>query len=179
MNIGIFGGSFDPIHEAHLHIAQCFAEQCNLDKCLFIPANISPFKLNNTDAMFTAEQRMAMIEEAVAGNNHFEICDYELKNTEISYTIDTLNFVKNKYMNLNLFLLIGTDQAIEFNKWKDYRGILEMAQLVIAKRVGSCTNNEKKIINSILYPHIPIWLNHNMMPISSTAIRNQIRNKNG
>jgi nicotinate-nucleotide adenylyltransferase len=88
MRIGLFGGSFDPVHCGHLLLAECCREQCRLDAVWFLPAARPPHKQNQE--LTPAEHRIAMLELAVAGNPAFSVCRYETQRDGISYTVDTL-----------------------------------------------------------------------------------------
>jgi len=131
--IGIYGGTFDPIHLGHLIIAQCFVEQFSLDKCYFVPAKISPFKIEQ-NLTFSDAERIKMIELSIKENPNFAIDTYEIENTDISYTINTIRYFRSKYPLSELFLLIGYDQAINFDKWKNSELIKNLANIVVARR---------------------------------------------
>ena len=173
-NIGLFGGTFDPIHYGHLEIAKCFLEKCNLEKCIFIPAKVSPFKTEE-ERMFSDEERFEQVKKAIKDNAQFEISDYEIFNdkNEVSYSIDTIRFFHNKFKKANLFFLIGTDQALHFEKWKDYSEILKLVRIAIANRPEKITLEEKNYINKI-FNNSAIWLDNDIFPITSTEIRERI-----
>jgi len=168
--IGIYGGTFDPIHLGHLIIAQCFVEQFSLDKCFFVPAKISPFKTDQTTT-FSDEERTMMIELSIQGNPLFSVETYELSTAEISYTINTVNYFKEKYPNSELYLLIGYDQAINFDKWKESAKIKEITKVVVARRIV----NHKEYTDN--FPNNFIALNNPIISISSTYLRKRILEK--
>lgn len=176
--IGIFGGSFNPVHNTHINIALTFVNQLNLSKCLLIPTNISPFKLESKDSnFFTVEQRLDMLNLAIKNIPKLEIDDYEIKRQEISYTYKTIKYLEQKYPNDVLYLLIGTDQAINLKKWRKWDYILEKVQLCIVERanVQSDLNN---LNNELKYREkIPIIINFPKNSISSTLIRQLIKEK--
>lgn len=173
MKIGIFGGTFDPIHLAHLIIAQTTIDELHLDKVIFIPAKISPLKIN-TPPLFSDTQRLEMIKLATQDNNKFEVSDFEIISTEISYTYITIQHFHQKYLNDSLFLIIGEDSFMEFNKWKNYQEILDKTQIVVYPRkskniiIPEYLNNFKDKI---------IILNAPIIEISSTLIREKIHQK--
>lgn len=173
-NIGIFGGSFEPIHLAHLIIADLLIEKYELSKCILIPTHKSPFKINETsDKLFTDELRLKLLELSTEDNPKFVIEKFEIERNEVSYTIDTLNYLKRKYLNTNFFLLIGNDQAESFHKWKDWEKIIENAQVVVANRKSKL--QVQKYDFEILKPNIKIeYLNNPIIDISGTEIRNRI-----
>ncbi|MCE5304624.1 MAG: nicotinate (nicotinamide) nucleotide adenylyltransferase [Chloroherpetonaceae bacterium] len=175
MKIGIYGGSFDPIHIGHLIIVERFIEILNLNKCLFIPSYISPFKAEE-NANISAETRLEMLKLATESNPAFEIEDYEINRREISYTIDTLLYLQSKYPDSELFLLIGSDQARDFHKWKNFQDIMSIANICIAKRI---LNYDVNIFPFELYLNQKskqiIKLNTPIIEISSTEIRERIK----
>ncbi len=129
--IGIFGGSFNPVHKGHVLIAEGFIKEFGLDLLYVIPNNISPFKNIIT---VSGEDRIEMLKIAFSGNNKIVIGDIELKRGGRSYTCDTIAEIKNFHKDSQLFLLIGDDLAEGFTKWKNFRFILDNARLVVAAR---------------------------------------------
>lgn len=166
-NIGIFGGTFDPFHIGHLTIVKCFIELCSLDKCFIVPAKCSPFKIDKNN-FYDDAKRIKTIEEHIKGIDKLQISLYEINNSiSISYTIDTVNYYKKEYTAANIFLLIGDDAAVHFNKWKDYRMILDIAKIVIANRTE---HNDKEALEKIFINGY-IELNNPLINISSSDIR--------
>ncbi len=169
MKTGIFGGSFNPVHNGHLKIALDFKDKFELDRVLFIPNNISPFKIV-LDDLAPAKHRLKMLEIVLKDYPSFEIEDFEIKRTGISYTSDTIRYLKQKYPQDKFMLLIGTDQASSFHKWKDFDYILRELVVVIANRNSNvppaelppALNNAPK-------------LNNELINISSSEIRDRIR----
>ena len=178
-NLGLFGGTFDPIHYGHLGIAELFLEKCNLEKCIFIPAKVSPFKIQNKDVLYSSNERFNLIKKAIAYNPKFEISDFEINNeNEISYSINTIRYFYSKYSNYKLFFLIGTDQALNFNKWKEYDNILKIVQVVIANRPEEISEAERKIIDDI-FENKEIWLNNKIFSVTATEIRKKLKMNGG
>lgn len=181
--IGIMGGTFNPVHSGHLSIALHFKEQMKLDKVIFVPANISPFKTNSVDqadpvAMKAFDDmtahRIEMLKLALADYPDFSVDQYETQKGGISYSINTVRYFKSKYIFSILNLLIGDDQAREFVKWKDWKEIMNLAQLCIAKR--SPNNHDphfKDHIEKLLHEagRKFFWINNELIPISSEKIR--------
>ena len=130
--IGIFGGSFNPIHTAHLMIAEAARDQFELDEFIFVPTGHAPHKTfhGEKDQLFRKE----MLNLAVAGNEHFSVCDYELNRTEISYTWETLKHFREIYPDATLYFLIGEDSMFDFETWKHPEIICENAHLLVALR---------------------------------------------
>ena len=131
--VGIFGGTFDPIHLGHLITAQSVKEIRNLDKIIFIPAYISPHK---TDAKPSSpEDRLNMIKIAVDGIPFFDCSDIEVNKGGISYTIDTLMELKKYYDKIEF--IIGYDNIFTFHTWKEPDEIFKLADVIVLKRKSS------------------------------------------
>ena len=130
--IGIFGGSFDPIHVGHLMLAQAALERFRLDKVLFMPAKLSPFKQKLT--MTKAETRYHMVELAVADNPSFGVSDLELNRPEPSYTIDTVRILKDEYPGVKIFFIAGADSVMELEGWMTFEELLREVTFLAAYR---------------------------------------------
>ncbi len=131
--VGIFGGTFDPIHHGHLITAQSVREIRDLDKIIFIPSFISPHKADVNSA--SPEHRMSMLKLAVDGIDFFEVSDYEILKEGISYTIDTLKEFKKKYDELEF--IIGYDNIFKFHTWKEPDEIMKLTKVLVLKRKSS------------------------------------------
>lgn len=131
--VGIFGGTFDPIHNGHLITAQSVKEIRNLDKIIFIPAYISPHKQHAKAS--SPEHRLNMLRMAIDDIPFFECSDFEIKQHTISYTIDTLKEYKKYYDEIDL--IIGYDNIFQFHTWKDPDEIFKLANVVVLKRKSS------------------------------------------
>jgi nicotinate-nucleotide adenylyltransferase len=132
MRIGVFGGTFDPIHVGHLAIAQAALDTADLDRVVFVPARRSPLKSRGPAA--TEEDRLAMLEAAVKGEPRFSVSRAELDRPEPSYTVDTLEALKGEG---DLFLILGSDALAELAKWRSPERIRELASLLVARRPGA------------------------------------------
>jgi len=167
--IGIFGGTFNPVHNAHIEMATRFIEQLNLDICYFVPTYITPFKIDNQNEITTTiEHRLKMLEFAVGKIEKSKISLYEIEKKGISYTFETVLYFSDKYPQSEIFVLIGGDQAAKFHLWKDYETILSKAQLCIAPRKN---NTELDFI----IKQTPIQIEMPTINISSTDIKEAIR----
>jgi nicotinate-nucleotide adenylyltransferase len=177
MNIGIIGGSYNPPHIAHLIIADRFTEQMALDRTFFVPAYRSPFKLGD-DAMenTSSEQRLAMMRAAIESHPQFEVETVELEREEISYTINTVMYVEERFPKATLHLLVGGDQAAAFTKWKDWQEILKRVQLCIARRPYTISPEVERAIafHLSLGDKSPRWIEAPILAISSTEIRQRV-----
>jgi nicotinate-nucleotide adenylyltransferase len=131
--VGIFGGTFDPIHLGHLITAQSVREIRNLDKIIFIPAFISPHKSDVKTS--SAEDRLNMIKLAIDGIPFFDYSDIEIKKGGVSYTIDTLKELKKIYDEMEF--IIGYDNIFTFHTWKEPDEIMKLAKIIVLKRKSS------------------------------------------
>lgn len=176
--IGIFGGSFNPPHLGHTGIVNHFIENLNLDFCIVIPAYISPFK---NDEMINPESNslhiLNMVKLAFSKYKKIVVSDYELNKKGISYTYETLKHFKLEYIDSEIYLLIGTDQALLFKKWKNWEWILDNTQLVIVNREDELSIDDLNVINENLSRNgkQPIILNSPAYIVSSRIIRSKIQ----
>ena len=131
MKIGILGGTFNPPHIGHIVLAKEIYEKLELDKILLIPTNIPPHK---EDEGVSADIRLNMIKLAAKGQKAFEVTDIELKRGGISYTIDTVNKLKEVYSKDELYLIVGSDLANDFSSWKDFDQLSNLVKIVVAQR---------------------------------------------
>jgi len=178
MNIGIMGGSFNPIHSGHIIFADAFRRQCSLDSCYLVPASISPFKLTEKNADDIHRVHMLLLACEELQNTY--VSTIELERGGISYTFDTIREFKNMFPNDKLFLLIGEDQAIQFTKWKDWQEIVANVQLCIVARnlheVNRVSIDDTLSVDNAYTK--PIWLDIPVIDISSSLIRSHIEHGN-
>ena len=133
--IAVFGGSFDPIHNGHLLIAQKVLELDKADEVLFVPALLPPHKMNRLVA--TPEQRLEMIKLALGDNAKFSVTDVELQRAGApSYTFDTMSILKQIYSDCELFLLIGMDSLVGLNSWYRATELVTRGKFIIYPRPG-------------------------------------------
>lgn len=133
MNIGIFGGSFNPIHIGHLIAAEEVFHQRGLSKILFVPTGISPHK--EEGGLIAPVHRYQMIKEAIGDNEHFEISDVEIKRPGRSYTIDTIRVFREMYGEKSrLYLIVGTDMINDISTWKDVDILSRMCSFIVINR---------------------------------------------
>lgn len=135
MRIGILGGTFNPIHLAHLRIAEEVREVCALDRILFIPAALPPHKNVAEDVPFA--HRLAMVELAVSDNRHFGVSDLEGKREGKSYSVHTLEILRRENPANEYFFIVGMDSFRDITSWKEYRRLFALAHIVVAARPGS------------------------------------------
>jgi nicotinate-nucleotide adenylyltransferase len=134
--VGLFGGSFDPVHKAHLSLARCALEQLDLDQLLWLPAGRPWQKLQGeaSRGLASPAHRRAMVELMIAGEPRFAVDDSELERDGASYTIDTVRARQAAHPGEQLFLLIGQDQYARLHTWRDWPALLERVTLAVAAR---------------------------------------------
>jgi nicotinate-nucleotide adenylyltransferase len=134
MKLGIFGGSFDPVHLGHLLVARVAVEELGLDKIYFVPAAQSPFKPENKPA--PAAVRLQLLRLALAGKTDCEIDEQEIHRGGISYTVDTLRDYAQRFSSVKLFYLIGADNVAKLNEWREPAELARLAEFVAIPRPG-------------------------------------------
>ena len=132
--IGIFGGSFDPVHLGHLLVAQAAVEELGLDRLFFVPAAQSPFKPENKPA--PAAVRLQLLRLALAGKTDCEIDEQEIRRGGVSYTVDTLRDYSQRFPGAKMFWLIGADNAAKLNEWREPAELARLADFVAIPRPG-------------------------------------------
>lgn len=176
MRLGIFGGSFDPVHYGHLLLADSCREQCNLDRVLLIPAAVAPHKRN--DAVADAKHRVAMLELAIAGDEGLHVDTTEIDRGGVSYTVDTLAAVAEKHSEDELFLLVGADTLNDLPSWREPRRVCELALPVAVTRAGSPPPDYQALAGVATAERVAAMRDcHVEMPLielSSTDLRNRV-----
>lgn len=174
--LGILGGTFDPIHLGHLHMAEAVYASLELEKIIFIPAFVPPHKIGLDYA--PAADRYAMTKLAVEAYPHFSVSDMELKRNGVSYTIDTLRELHAQQPDKHLYFIIGADSVVQLHTWNSIYEMLDLATFVAAGRPGYAGVRDEVVRNlgaeaakKIILLHTPEY------DISSTVIRSRIREK--
>lgn len=134
MKIGLFGGSFDPVHLGHLLVARAAREELGLTRIFFIPAAQSPFK--PAAHASPAPLRLQMLRLALAGDTAAEIDDQEIRRGGVSFTIDTVRQYKKDWPEAELFYLIGADQLPHLGKWRDSTELARLVEFIVIPRPG-------------------------------------------
>lgn len=165
-SVGILGGTFDPVHHGHLITALSILEKRELDKIIFIPCYISPHKQEQKSSK--GEDRLNMLNSALENIEMFETSDYELKKGGVSYTYDTLLELNKKYRHMEL--IIGFDNLIDFDTWKNPEGILNLAKVLVMSR-----KVDDKSIQMNEYFNNTIFVETSTIEISSTEIRERVK----
>jgi len=174
--IGLYGGSFDPIHIGHLNLAIQISEACQLDEVWFCPAQSNPFKQDSITVPIVHRHRM--VKDALADFPHFKVIDIEANSPGPSYTIHTLLELLKKNEKEPLFselsLIIGDDNLSSFHKWHQAEEIVKLVPIYVGSRLGALTNIPKStpFIESALRKGL---IQTKIFDISATEIRNRIQ----
>jgi nicotinate-nucleotide adenylyltransferase len=139
MRLGLFGGSFDPVHYGHLLLAECCREQCRLDEVWFLPAATPPHKQSRV--LTPAMQRFEMLELAVGGQEAFKVSRIEVERGGVSYTVDTLDELSRQQPARQLFFLLGADSLDDLPRWREPERICQLAVPVVVSRPGAPAPN--------------------------------------
>lgn len=173
MKIGLFGGTFDPIHIGHMILMENVINNLDLDKIYVLPNSNPPHKLENKKTALNL--RLKMVNEAIKDNPKLEINDYDYRDNEIHYTFNTINYFKKSYPNDEFFFIMGEDSFLDIEKWKNYKEILK-ENLIIFKRYSSKNFSLISKINQVRKYNKNIYLIDNIaLDISSTLIRNLVK----
>ena len=169
-NIGLFFGSFNPIHSGHLAVAEFFAQNTSSDEVWLVVSPKSPFKEKNT--LMENHHRLAMVQLAIEDKSNLKACAEEFDLPSPNYTINTLNHLKKKYPEHQFTLLMGQDNMAYFDRWKEHDQILDQFHLFVYPR------SQSDKIPSRLLKHPKInYFNASLLEVSATEIRNAIKNK--
>lgn len=174
--IALLGGTFDPVHIGHLHIACEILEHFRLNKVLFCPAFTSPFKMNDENVA-SPSHRLEMTKLAIEGYDQFSVLDYEINQASVSYTIDTLEYLKKERPDDEYYLILGEDVLKTFFDWKRPEDILKLASILTASRDGVLKKNETKIPKEYLEEIEKGFCKIHKFELSSTYIRERIQKK--
>ena len=164
--IGLFGGSFDPVHLGHLLVAQAAREELHLARLFFIPAAQSPFKPES--APTPAPERLRLLRLALAGKTWCELDEQEIQRGRISYTIDTVRDYAGRAPNAQLYYLIGADHLPQLPKWRAAEELARLVEFVAIPRPGQAQT-------PFPAPFRGRWLNGFPLGISSSQIRGRVR----
>jgi nicotinate-nucleotide adenylyltransferase len=168
MKVGLFFGSFNPIHVGHMVLANYMLEFTDLDRIWFVISPQNPLK--NKSSLLHERYRLQMVQLATENNNKFKASDAEFKLSQPSYTVNTLAYLKEKHPKNQFVLIMGGDNLTTFHKWKNYEEILKYHEIYVYPRPGSPEAELSK------YTNVKI-VNAPHMEISSTMIRNSIKEK--
>lgn len=168
MHIGLFFGSFNPIHIGHMAIANYMVEFTDMDQLWFVVSPHNPLK--EKKSLLSQQQRLYMVNVAVEDYPKFKSSNIEFDLPQPSYTVNTLAHLKEKYPQHTFSLIIGQDNLVTFDKWKNYEEILKQFKLYVYPR-PNCVASKFDAHPNVIFTKAP------MMDISSTFIRNAVKEK--
>jgi nicotinate-nucleotide adenylyltransferase len=176
MRLGIFGGSFDPVHRGHLVLANCCLEQAKLDALWFVPAASQPLKPSGPIA--SDEHRLAMLNFAADTQPEFQVSTVELDRGGISYTAETLEAIRQQLPEAELFFPMGADSLADLPRWHRTADVCQMAVPLVVHRAGSSQPDFDALATLVPTERLEL-IRHSQIempatPISSTQIRQQI-----
>lgn len=180
MRIAVFGGSFNPPHIGHVEAAKAAMQELKADKLIIVPAARPPHKAQE-ECSPEPEKRFSLSMLTFGAIPGVEVSDIEIRRQGISYTIDTLTELKDMYPEAELVLLMGADMFLSFETWKDYRHIIELAELAVFSR-GNDENEEIHMaINRYTaeYNAVIFYINFAPIKISSTELRTKLADRDG
>jgi nicotinate-nucleotide adenylyltransferase len=166
MKIGLFGGSFNPVHIGHLLVAQAAIEELGLEKLFFIPAAQSPFKPENK--MAPDSIRLQLLRLALAGKTNCEIDEQEIERGGISYSIETLRDYAKRFPASELFYLIGADNISKLNEWREANELAKLAEFIAIPRSCESVVEFPKLFRGRILKGFPV-------EISSSQIRARVK----
>lgn len=167
MEIGLFGGTFDPPHLAHLIIAETVCDQFGLDQILWMPSGQPPHKTGGE--LTPAASRLAMTRLAIRDNEAFAVSTLEMERDGPSYTVDTLRVLQDRHPNASFALIIGGDSLADFHTWHRPEEIASRAPLIVYDRPQATPPESERLVQEARFAEAP------RLAISSTGIRNRCR----
>ena len=176
MRLGIFGGTFDPVHLGHLLLAETARDECELDRVVFVPAGIPPNKLNRS---FSAgEHRYEMLCRTVEPYANLEVSRFEIDHPEISYTVRTVRHFQALYPDATLFLIVGSETLADIPRWHETRQLCQLVSIIVAWRAGM-PEPDFAPFSSLVSSHILTQWKSQVIPmpkieLSATEIRRRV-----
>jgi nicotinate-nucleotide adenylyltransferase len=187
--IGLFGGTFNPIHLGHLRGAEQIREAFGLQEVIFIPAALPPHKV--TEKIIEAQHRLEMVKRAIQKNPYFSASDVELRRSGKSYSIDTIRYFRERHQSSLFFFILGRDAFVEIETWKEYQHLFSLCNFIVMTRPGFQKNSSPSPLPESLIPAFrydekaEAWVHSSgytlffkeitFLDISSTKVRETIR----
>lgn len=172
MTIGIYGGTFSPIHYGHINAVHAFFDQCNLNHLYIVPAAIPPHKyIDDSDK---PDIRYKMVQLTFENDNNITVSDFEIKSKSLSYTVNTLKYFKEQ-TRADLIFLCGADMFVTLDKWHKADEIFSLARIAYVNR-GNINLDDKINYYKSKYNADTISINMSVVDISSTTLRDMISN---
>jgi nicotinate-nucleotide adenylyltransferase len=174
MRVGVLGGTFDPVHYGHLLLAQDAMRAASLDRVLFMPAHIQPFK---QDVRVSGDaHRIAMLRLAVAGNDAFDVTEVETSHEGVSYTIDSLRRLRSEYSDSVFYFIVGVDMFLSLRKWKEHDALLREFGFVCGRRPGYREDELKAAATAYReeFGTGIVMADNTLVDISSSEIRSRV-----
>ncbi|VEJ22076.1 nicotinate-nucleotide adenylyltransferase [Neisseria animaloris] len=174
--IGLFGGTFDPIHNGHLHIARAFADELGLDMVVFLPAG-DPYHKEETTRT-PAHHRLAMTELAISDDERFAVSDCDIVREGATYTFDTVQIFRQQFPSAQLWWLLGSDSLLRLHTWKKWQTLVKQINIAVAARQGFSLHQAPQEIHAWLGEALQNGrlkpLQTPLYDISSTELRRRI-----
>jgi nicotinate-nucleotide adenylyltransferase len=174
MRIGVFGGTFDPIHIGHLVSAEEARMELKLERVVFLPAGLAPHKLDH--AMSPVEHRLAMVELAIASNPHFAVSRVDIDRFGPSYTVDTIELLRDEWgPGVEIYFIMGSDSLLDILTWHNPRRLIRLCRFAVVSRPGYQVDLDEL---DALLPGVASrvqMLNAPELAISSTDIQRRVR----
>ena len=151
VRVGLFGGTFNPVHWGHLRAAEEIRERHNLERVIFIPTNISPHKASRE--LIAAHHRLHMLDRAIKNNPYFVTSDVELQRCGESYSVETISYFRQTAQEeLTPFFILGLDAFLEINTWKNFRELFSLCNFIVMTRPGYEVSKTEQLIPSEIMP---------------------------
>jgi nicotinate-nucleotide adenylyltransferase len=168
--IGVFGGTFDPIHRGHLEVAEDCAQRLDLDPVLMVPSNLPPHR---AEPAASAQDRLAMVALAVDSYPRLRASDIEVRRGGVSYTVDTIRALREENPGAEITLLLGWDAVEEFAGWRDTAEVARLARIAVFNRAGSPAP-DRTTLDELGLPPGTVMLDVDSPAVSATSVRRML-----